>query len=200
MNSVMSSPPLSIAPPAPAPGQFAQGKRNQEQGKAFRGWNFGFLARLGGVLTFCLLLSACTSVESRRKPSGQRVSVKKQQSETWVPQLGRVTLVDEPAQFVLLDIGTAPAPSSGTTLRSYSTQGPTAELEVSRFQKRPFLIADIRNGHPQLGDRVFLTQGAQGASPVKGSESSEPPSEAAEERSQKAGENPEQRRERGDRR
>lgn len=178
MNSLLSSSPPPLAACAHSPGIFVrEQQRNQRPRRAFWGRNLQILARFGGLFTFCLLLGGCTSAQPKTRPLGERVIVRKQHSETWIPQLGRITLVDEPAQFVLLDIGTAPAPSSGTMLRSHSNQGPTAELEVSRFQKRPFLIADIKSGHPQFGDRVFVMQGAQGDTSGKGSEPSERPSE-----------------------
>ncbi len=71
-------------------------------------------------------------------------------------RLGLVSLINNSSDFVLINIGTAPAPPPGTRLQSYSAQaGATAaELNVSNYQRRPFLIADIISGNPKVGDSV----------------------------------------------
>ncbi len=99
--------------------------------------------------------------------------------------------MDEPAKFVLLDIGTAPAPVAGTVLHAYSGKASTAELEVSRFQKRPFLIADIKSGNPKVGDGVFLVQSERVGPPDGGSDSGAPRSGGPGDRLRDDGENQE---------
>jgi hypothetical protein len=58
--------------------------------------------------------------------------------------------------FVLIEIGTAPAPEPGAPLLSYSGDMVSAELVVSNYQKRPFLIGDILSGMPKVGDSIVL--------------------------------------------
>lgn len=72
------------------------------------------------------------------------------------PRLGLIEQVPPGASFVLIDIGTAPAPPAGTRLQAFSGTEPNAYLIVSTHQKRPFLIADIVSGTPQNGDSVSL--------------------------------------------
>ena len=67
------------------------------------------------------------------------------------------------AGFVLIHIGTAPAPEPGTRLLVYAGATPHAELVVSDHQKRPYLIADIVRGQPEIGDRVAVD--ATGSAP-----------------------------------
>jgi hypothetical protein len=89
----------------------------------------------------------------------------------WRPRLGSVVLVDAAAGFALIDIGTAPAPPAGTGLRAFSVDQeayrkgdapppPLVELVVSAFQRRPFLIADLRGGVPKVGDFVVAADRA----------------------------------------
>jgi len=76
--------------------------------------------------------------------------------QPYTARLGLVSLVNNSSDFVLINIGTAPAPPPGSRLQSYSAQaGATAaELSVSNYQRRPFLIADIISGNPKVGDSV----------------------------------------------
>jgi hypothetical protein len=93
---------------------------------------------------------------------------KKQNGAAWQQSLGRIALVNNAQEFVLVEIGTAPVPESGTPLRSYSNAEPSAELVVSSQHRRPFMIADIISGMPRVGDSVVVlgrklpeTQGAE---------------------------------------
>ena len=77
-------------------------------------------------------------------------------SQPYTARLGLISLVNNSSDFVLINIGTAPAPPPGSRLQSYSPRaGSTAaELSVSNYQRRPFLIADIISGDPKVGDSV----------------------------------------------
>jgi hypothetical protein len=86
--------------------------------------------------------------------SGASGAQKTQSKNVWQPRLGKILLVKDKLEFVLIDIGTAPAPEAGTRLLAYTDANPSAELAVSSFQKRPFLIADIVSGEPKVGDAV----------------------------------------------
>jgi hypothetical protein len=94
--------------------------------------------------------------------------------DLWRPRLGVVVMVDKDAGFALIDIGTAPAPAAGTPLKTFTlekegspkiVEAPpaTAELTVSAFQKRPFLIADLKSGLPKMGDSVVTVEPAGSA-------------------------------------
>ncbi|MEI6872136.1 MAG: hypothetical protein WCL08_07630, partial [Verrucomicrobiota bacterium] len=86
-------------------------------------------------------------------------------AQPFTPRLGLVSLVNNSSDFVLIDIGTAPAPAQGTRLQAYSPRGgaPAAELSVSNYQRRPFLIADIISGDPKVGDSVVQFSPRSGA-------------------------------------
>lgn len=124
------------------------------------------------VLMFgCSSGSSAGKIAGTRQGKGNSALDPKQQFvqraiQLWRPRLGKVVLVDEKAGFVLVDIGTAPAPVAGTELRAYSQEteaglttvrdakAEVVELTVSSFQRRPYLIADIRAGRPKAGDDV----------------------------------------------
>jgi len=86
-------------------------------------------------------------------------------AQPFTPRLGLVSLVNNSSDFVLIDIGTAPAPAQGTRLQAYSPRGgaAAAELSVSNYQRRPFLIADIISGDPKVGDSVVQFSPRSGA-------------------------------------
>ncbi len=94
------------------------------------------------------LLLSCTgcALFSRKKPAlvpPQSIFV------------GTISLVNEGEHFVLIDNGSAPAPATGMILKSYSDGKPSGELATSDISRHPFVIADIRDGTPNKGDRVF---------------------------------------------
>lgn len=70
--------------------------------------------------------------------------------------VGTVTLVNEEGKFVLVDNGALPVPPVGGVLKCYpaAASEPSAELVATDVRKRPFTIADIREGVPRKGDRV----------------------------------------------
>jgi len=76
--------------------------------------------------------------------------------DAWRQSLGRVALVNGTMGFVLVDIGTAPPPEAGAPLQTYTDSIASAQLAVSSYQRRPFLIADIVSGAPKVGDSVAL--------------------------------------------
>jgi hypothetical protein len=70
--------------------------------------------------------------------------------------VGTVALVNSDSGFVLIDQGQQAAPTSGALLKTYSGGTESAVLVASDVRKRPFIIADIKSGAPQKGDRVFI--------------------------------------------
>ena len=105
---------------------------------------------------------------------GESLAAQKTQApDVWRPRLGKILIVKEKLEFVLIDIGTAPAPEAGTKLLAYTDANPSAELVVSAFQKRPFLIADIVSGEPKVGDAVAADVAPKPRPPAAASRNSE---------------------------
>jgi len=70
-------------------------------------------------------------------------------------RVGTVALVNDDMHFVLIDVGSLYAPVAGTALKSFSSTGSeTGVLAVDPERKRPFIVADIVKGMPQVGDVV----------------------------------------------
>jgi hypothetical protein len=119
-------------------------------------------AALIGVGLFIALAAGCARNSEKKKaaaikpPDTGALAQKKASAETWQPRLGKILIVKDKLEFVLIDIGTAPAPVAGTILLAYTEANPSAELAVSSFQKRPYLIADIVSGMPKAGDAVAV--------------------------------------------
>jgi len=67
--------------------------------------------------------------------------------------IGSVSLVNESLGFVLIRTGETPAVGSVLQVRAKGGVE-TALLKVSAEQKRPFIIADITKGKPQVGEVV----------------------------------------------
>ena len=110
---------------------------------------------LGGAL-----LCGCSVSKKKKTPqkaeARQSSAKKSDDAGTWTQTLGRVSLVNPDMAFVLVDIGTAPAPEPGASLRAYANGTASGELVVSNYQRRPFLIGDIISGMPRVGDSIVL--------------------------------------------
>lgn len=111
--------------------------------------------RMPGTVRFLALLlipvlacAGCASKNRRKKPSMAAIPRP--------AYVGTVALVNADAGFVLIDQGQAFAPPVGVPLKCYTGNTESGELATGPVRKRPFLIADIRGGSPQKGDRVFL--------------------------------------------
>ena len=72
-----------------------------------------------------------------------------------VQMIGTIALVNAEANFVLVDSGSLPSPLLGSPLESRAADGTVAHLKITEVRKRPFVIADIVDGTPARGDRVF---------------------------------------------
>ena len=70
-------------------------------------------------------------------------------------RVGTITLVNEDAHFVLIDVGMAAAPTLGTALKSFSGGSASGVVTVGDVSRRPFVVADIVQGAPLKGDVVF---------------------------------------------
>ena len=141
------------------------------------------------VALVILFTAGCAKDATKKKAGGDRAAKleasatakagatsaaqKTQSSDVWRPRLGKILVVKEKLEFVLIDIGTAPAPEAGTKLLAYTDSNPSAELVVSAFQKRPFLIADIVSGEPKVGDAVAADVTPKARPPAAASRNSE---------------------------
>ena len=69
--------------------------------------------------------------------------------------VGSITLVNTDGNFVLIDGGATPGPLPGAVLKTRTAAGESGELKAGDVRRRPFAIADIVKGTPQVGDQVF---------------------------------------------
>lgn len=93
-----------------------------------------------------------------------------------LPRLGIIESVRSGGRFVMINLGTAPLPAPGTRLQFFHEAAPAGELLVGGHQKRPFVIADIVSGEPQVGDAVTVFFPAHDApSSVPAGEFQDPP-------------------------
>ena len=69
--------------------------------------------------------------------------------------IGTIVLVNTEGGFVLIDNGSRPSPTMGTTAEGRSPDGSSAQLRVTEVRKRPFVIGDIVSGAPRVGDAVY---------------------------------------------
>jgi hypothetical protein len=70
--------------------------------------------------------------------------------------IGTISLVNEASRFVLIDGGDQPTPPVGAMLKSYEGVVESGELLATNVRRRPFIIADIKQGTPRKGNRVML--------------------------------------------
>jgi len=80
---------------------------------------------------------------------------KKTAAPTGPRLVGTVAFVNQPAGFVLVDVGTVYVPAAGAVLKCYSGGRETAALTATPERKIPFISADIVKGTPAQGDQVF---------------------------------------------
>lgn len=102
------------------------------------------------ALLLCSLASpGCALLHRKKKPVPKSAPPS-------AMSVGTITLVNEEGKFVLVDNGALPVPPVGGLLKCYqpSATEPSAELVATDVRKRPFTIADIREGAPHKGDRV----------------------------------------------
>jgi hypothetical protein len=96
----------------------------------------------------------CASLKKMHLP--WRHPKKPKPAEPAKPQMvGTITLVNEDAHFVLIDVGNSSVPRGGTALKAMSAGVETGVVAVSEVRKRPFAVADIVSGTPKRGDQVF---------------------------------------------
>ncbi len=106
------------------------------------------------ALASSLLATGCASRAPRTKPASPGASP----TPTPIVRrfVGRVAIVDLEQGFVLIDLGSnLYVPEPGLLLRASNDRGETAQLKTTPEQNRPFVAADIVEGHPSVGDQVF---------------------------------------------
>ncbi len=123
-----------------------------------------FSAGFAGFLAVCGIfgLGGCSSPESlpdyeQRAPESARISSNMRRVSIDRPrQVGKVSLINTGDNFVLIELQSALVPKPGQRLYVYDGQMKSAELQVSKEKRRPFIIADIQEGLPQQEDLVYL--------------------------------------------
>ncbi len=106
-----------------------------------------------------LLFTSCrqTSSASFRSPYPEKSLIPQQASPgSFRNPIGTVTVINQLHQFVLLDVSSLPYPPVGTLLACVSGSQQTALLRVASPSRPPFLIADIVQGQPVIGNQIFL--------------------------------------------
>ena len=105
---------------------------------------------LSGIIAVTVLVTmmGCATARNRK--------AKQQKPAPASPiYVGVITLVNDVDRFVLIDGGGTIAPADGTALKVFRDGTETGILKVGSVKRRQFLIADIVQGDPQKGDRVF---------------------------------------------
>jgi hypothetical protein len=69
--------------------------------------------------------------------------------------IGTVKLVNKEEKFVLIDTLTASSVATGDHLLCIMDERQTGSLKMTSLRNPPFLIADITDGTPAVGDRVY---------------------------------------------
>lgn len=69
--------------------------------------------------------------------------------------IGTVKLVNKEEKFVLVDTLSASSVATGDNLLCIMDERQTASLKMTSLRNPPFLIADITDGTPAVGDRVY---------------------------------------------
>lgn len=87
---------------------------------------------------------------------GRMLPKKKKPPQALPPRLvGVVRMVNKEDKFVLIDAFASQAAAPGDQLVCIMNQQETANLRMSNMKNPPFLIADIVNGTPSPGDKVY---------------------------------------------
>jgi hypothetical protein len=69
--------------------------------------------------------------------------------------IGTIKMVNKEDKFVLIDGASFQGAQAGDALVCITNQKETANLRMSTLKNPPFLIADITNGSPSVGDKVY---------------------------------------------
>ena len=101
---------------------------------------------------FALLLAAQISGCAMFRPRPKKATLATHAKPLLV---GTIKLVNDDGHFALIDSGTSPGPLPGTVLTCRAASGETGELKAGEVRRRPFAIADVVKGTPQVGDQVF---------------------------------------------
>ena len=101
---------------------------------------------------FALLVAAQISGCALLRPRPKKATLATHPTPLLV---GTIKLVNDDGHFVLIDSGTSPGPLPGAVLKCRAASGETGELKAGEVRRRPFAIADVVKGTPQVGDQVF---------------------------------------------
>ena len=101
---------------------------------------------------FAMLLAAQISGCALLRPRPKKATLATHAKPLLV---GTIKLVNDDGHFVLIDSGLSPSPLPGAVLTCRTASGETGELKAGEVRRRPFAIADVVKGTPQVGDQVF---------------------------------------------
>ncbi len=114
-----------------------------------------FRLTMTAALAF-LLLPGCAKPKPAPRPAPAKTGATPAPVRTVPRPVGEVAIVEAENGFVLVDLGSSLyVPEPGETLHARNAHGETAKLKASAEQNRPFVAADIVEGHPQVGDEVY---------------------------------------------
>lgn len=117
---------------------------------------------LGAHRRGCLLAAAwllIAGVGCARRPVTQQAEAANIPSATAVRLLGNVRVIGTGGRFVLVEasvVAVAASLADGQTLVCRAAGADTATLRVSHERRPPFVITDVANGEPHVGDEVFV--------------------------------------------
>lgn len=93
------------------------------------------------------------------KVFGRIIPKRKHTPRAQMPEwIGTIALVSREQRFVLIDSTAFYTLPTGTDITGVSGQQETSLLRVTGQRKHPFFIADIIEGDPKPGDRVYLAR------------------------------------------
>ena len=70
------------------------------------------------------------------------------------PEPGRVTQINAKYQYVVVDFGRCRVPPPGSRLVAYRRDQPVATLRLTESARGHFVVADILDGDPRIGDEI----------------------------------------------
>lgn len=107
------------------------------------------------VLALAAASGGCAALRKLHRSRGDRKKAPPVEAPARPLLVGTITLVNEDAHFVLIDVGFSSVPRTGMALKSMSGGVETGVVTVGDVRKRPFAVADIVSGAPKRGDQVF---------------------------------------------
>jgi len=117
--------------------------------------------RLATGIAAIVLLTSCASKE-KESPAAEEDPLGGVSAAPMKLPVGPVHFVHPDGEFVLIRSGSRMAIQEGQEITTYAPDGrPSARLTVSPARKGPFLVADIVEGVPSVGDQALVVHSLQ---------------------------------------